>query len=92
MSSAAERRLADVRKRFSWWDTHPQLTLSIWPTKDGLNLSLRTRTMLKNGQRDDHLVLEATWAPAEVTEAKIVDWAQRGLAHYLAQLVQPGQD
>lgn len=86
-SSAAQRRQADVRRRFAWWDTSPKLSLSLWPTRDGMRLVARYGEQTKSGQRNDRIILEATWAPQECTEAKIVDWAQRGLSAYLAQLV-----
>lgn len=87
LSSAAKRRQADVRRRFDWWDTSPKLTLSLWPTRDGLRLVARYGEQTRSGQRNDRIILEATWAPRECTEAKILDWAQRGLSAYLAQLV-----
>jgi hypothetical protein len=87
VTQAAKRRQADVRRRFDWWDTAPKLTVSLWPTVDGIKMVARYGEMDRKGVRNDHIVLEATWTPRECTEAKIVDWAQRGLAHYLAQLV-----
>ncbi len=92
MSSAAQRRLADVRKRFDWWEVQPTLHLMLYPSRDGIKLSLLYMHRQKNGQTAREVLLEASWAPREVTQEKIVSWAQAGLSHYLAQKVQDGQD
>lgn len=92
MSSAAQRRLADVRRRFDWWDAQPTLHLMLYPHREGIKLSLLYMHRQKNGQQARDVLLEAIWAPREVTEEKIVSWAQRGLEAYLAQKVQDGQN
>lgn len=85
MGQGAQHRLADVRKRFSWWDQQPALSLTIFPTRDGLKLSMRYTWRGGRGQMETKTLLESVWSPREVTEEKIVSWAQRGLSTYLAQ-------
>lgn len=84
MTSAAQRRLADVRRRFEWWDTQPTLHLMVYPHRDGLKLTLLYMHRGERAQVHRDVLLEAVWSPKEVTEAKIVSWAERGLSAYLA--------
>jgi hypothetical protein len=83
--SAAQRRRSDVRKRFEWWDDQPTLHLMVYPCREGMKLSLTYRHRPTGLRVEYEVLLEAVWSPREVTQEKIVSWAQRGLEAYLAQ-------
>lgn len=83
--SAAQRRHSDVRKRFLWWDDDPHLHLLIYPTRDGLKLTLGYRWKGKGARKHEKVLIQAEWAPRDVTEARVVDWARRALEAYQAQ-------
>ena len=89
-SSAAKRRQADVRRPPSWWDLHPTLHLTLYPVQDHLRLTLVYKTQPKGAQVVPRVLLQADWAPSEVTEQRAVEWAQRALQAYLTERLEAG--
>lgn len=74
---------ADVRKPPDWWVLHPSLHLTIYPVKDHLRLSLIYKHQPKGAQVVPVVLLEADWAPKEVSEERCVEWAAKALQAYL---------
>ncbi|SRR6266568_1925317 len=83
-AEAARRALREAReKQAAAVGSVPGLHLLVWATRDGMRLSLVIYHS-KPGQRRSCTVLrDATWRPARVTEAALVDWAARALASWL---------
>lgn len=90
-AAAPEGPRADVRKRPAWWDQYPGLHLLIYPERDHLKLVLVYKHRPKGRQTVTRTLIEARWAPPEVTEERCVDWANRALAAYLAAIVAPDE-
>jgi len=80
----------DVRRAPDWWALHPTLHLTIYPVRDHLRLELVYKTQPKGAQVVPQVLLTADWAPAEVTEQRAVEWAERALSAYLATRLAEG--
>lgn len=86
------RGRSKLSQRFPWYDRQPTLHLLVYPTADGIKLSLTFKERNGLGQLATNVLLEAVWAPREVTQEKIVSWAERALSAYIAQQVETGHE
>lgn len=63
----------------------PSLHLLIYANRDGLQLSLALHHAFVGGRRRCEVLRSATFRPVEVNPEKMVDWARRACADWLAE-------
>lgn len=69
------RRLASV----------PSIHLLVYANRDGMNVSLALHHQFTGGRRTCEVLRTATFRPSEITPEKMVDWARRACADWLAE-------
>jgi hypothetical protein len=62
----------------------PSLHLIVWPTVDCLRLSLVIYRTVPGMRRTCEVIRSAAWQPREVSERRLVEWAHRACADWLA--------
>jgi hypothetical protein len=74
-------------RRIKW--AFPQLTLRVYADSVGVHVYAIVETLSAKGvpQRDE--IANVVWAPEEVTERSVVDWAHRALERWIATQVPP---
>lgn len=63
----------------------PSIHLLVYANADGMNLSLALHHQFTGGRRTCEVLRTATFRPAEITPEKMVDWARRACADWLAE-------
>lgn len=74
-------------KRIKW--AFPQLSLRVYADSAGVHVYAIVETLNARGipQRDE--LANVVWAPEEVTERSVVEWAARALERWLSTQVPP---
>jgi LmbE family N-acetylglucosaminyl deacetylase len=70
----------------------PSIHLLIYPTPDCMRLSLVIYYTRPGMRRTCKVLREAQWRPKEVSEQKLIDWAQRALAGWLEAETLPPEE
>lgn len=84
--AAARRALAKARQEQGYkLAALPSLHLLVYANRDGLQLSLALHHAFTGGRRRCEVLRSATFRPAEITPEKMVDWARRACADWLAE-------
>lgn len=84
--AAARRAYAQAREELGRRVASlPSIHLLVYATRDGMNLSLALHHQFTGGRRTCEVLRTATWRPEEVTPEKMVDWARRACADWLAE-------
>jgi hypothetical protein len=72
---------------------YPELQMRVWASPQGMRLAAVLWLPGPKFGRSSKVLAQATWAPADVTEAKVVDWGRRALAAWLdEQLAHLGDE
>jgi hypothetical protein len=62
---------------------YPELQMRVWASPKGMQLAAVLWLPGPKFGRASKVLAQATWAPSEVTEARVVDWGRRALAAWL---------
>jgi len=72
---------------------YPELQMRVCASPQGIRLAAVLWLPGPKFGRASKVLAQATWAPADVTEAKVVDWGRRALAAWLdEQLAHLGDE
>ena len=72
---------------------YPELQMRVWASPQGMRLAAVLWLPGPKFGRASKVLAQATWAPADVTEARVVDWGRRALAAWLdEQLAHLGDE
>lgn len=70
---------------------YPRLSMRIWAELDGVHLYAITELPADDrGIGTHHVIAQAVWQPAEVTERAVVDWGHRALRKWLEDALSGG--
>lgn len=84
--AAARRALAKAREeRDRRVAALPSLHLLVYANGTGMQLSLALHHAFVGGRRTCEVLRSATFHPSEITPEKMVDWARRACADWLAE-------
>jgi hypothetical protein len=72
---------------------YPELQMRVWAAPQGMRLAAVLWLPGPKFGRASKVLAQATWAPKDVTEAKVVDWGRRALTAWLdEQLAHLGDE